>query len=280
MPLGLSQGAGLPPHEVPSPKREEGSRPRSLQRRETRSKSLAKDCTALSAAGRLAARSAESQEVVTARLCAGETSSHPSAQRVEAKRNGVWEVDTVKNGWKPLAPALQSALDTAMAMSVDRVEVLIDPVSRTWYMDVASADDEVRQRCTWYVVFPRRQEMGKIDGAPPRSVRWAPEERSPVTLAPSERRMPNSHEETRVRSGLAFVVRKDCVSHPQKCVSERRGKMVRIVRMCRRICRVTQRETRSCSPRSVGSSLTVRCLSGCSRMYRRGTPRTGTLAWC
>lgn len=101
----------------------------------------------------------------------------------------------MKNGWKPLAPALQSALDTAMAMSVDRVEVLIDPVSRTWYMDVASADDEVRQRCTWYVVFPRRQEMGKIDGAPPRSVRWAPEERSPVTLAPSERRMPNSHEE-------------------------------------------------------------------------------------
>ncbi|CAL1143425.1 unnamed protein product [Cladocopium goreaui] len=54
--------------------------------------------------------------------------------------SGQWQVRTVKRGWATLAPALQAALTQAMSQIEDRVEILIDPDTRTWVRDVHHVD--------------------------------------------------------------------------------------------------------------------------------------------
>lgn len=78
----------------------------------------------------------------------------------------------MKRGWAPLAPALQPALDAAMSSTAERVEVLVDPVARSWVPDPAAAGEAIRQRCVVYVALPLEQKMGKVGGEPPRPVRW------------------------------------------------------------------------------------------------------------
>jgi hypothetical protein len=82
-----------------------------------------------------------------------------------------WEVHTKKRGWAPLAPALQPALDAAMASNEERVELLIDTVARSWVPNPAAVDDTTRQRCVVYVALPRERKMGKVGGEPPRPIR-------------------------------------------------------------------------------------------------------------
>jgi len=98
---------------------------------------------------------------------------------------GAWEVDTLKKGWAPLAPALQPALDLAMGTTPlqERVEILVDLATKMWVQRGAAGstqvDDEeeqiLRARCLVYVVFPPEGTMGKVGGAPPRQIRWRPE---------------------------------------------------------------------------------------------------------
>lgn len=91
---------------------------------------------------------------------------------VVPSRSGDWEVHTVKKGWAPLAPALQPALDAAMASTAEMVEVLVDPVARSWVPNPAAVGDDVRHRCVVYLALPHQQLMGKVGGEPPRPVRW------------------------------------------------------------------------------------------------------------
>jgi len=89
---------------------------------------------------------------------------------------GEWEVHTVTKGWAPLALALQPALDAALVASprVERVEILLDPTAKSWVAEPDSVSDNVRRRCTVYVVFPLEQKMGKVGGESPRPLRWRP----------------------------------------------------------------------------------------------------------
>jgi len=102
------------------------------------------------------------------------SSASPGRQEVDTflSCNGEWEVHTVKRGWAPLAPALQPALNAAMDAAAERVEVLVDPVVRSWVADPAMVAEAVRQRCVVYVALPRQRMMGKVGGEPPRPVRW------------------------------------------------------------------------------------------------------------
>ena len=68
-----------------------------------------------------------------------------------------YEVNTTSKGWAPLAPALQPALDEAMSKDVDRIEVIIDPVARTWVRDLALLDESVQQRCVTYPLWPSKE---------------------------------------------------------------------------------------------------------------------------
>jgi len=89
----------------------------------------------------------------------------------ELDAGGVWEVHRKKQGWTPLAPALQPALDAAMATAAERVELLIDTATRSWVPSSAALDEATRHRCTVYVAFPRESKMGKLGGEPPRPIR-------------------------------------------------------------------------------------------------------------
>lgn len=106
---------------------------------------------------------------------AGSDACRAADQPVEdSSSEGQWEVDTVRRGWAPLAPALQSALDFAMASSAARVEILIDPVERAWLADPSTVDEARRRRCAVYVALPKESRMGKVGGEPPRAVRRQP----------------------------------------------------------------------------------------------------------
>ncbi|CAJ1430096.1 unnamed protein product [Effrenium voratum] len=82
---------------------------------------------------------------------------------------GQWQVRTVKRGWATLAPALQGALTQAMCQIQDRVEILVDPSTRSW---VSDADPALRARCLVYEAYPLDRKMGKAGGEAPRPVRW------------------------------------------------------------------------------------------------------------
>lgn len=86
--------------------------------------------------------------------------------------SGQWQVRTVKRGWATLAPALQAALTQAMSQIEDRVEILIDPDTRTWVRDVHHVDAATRARCQVYEAFPIDRKMGKVGGEAPRALRW------------------------------------------------------------------------------------------------------------
>lgn len=92
----------------------------------------------------------------------------------DASGAGMWEVNTTSKGWAPLAPALQPALDEAMSMDVDHIELIIDPVARIWVRELNSLDESIQQRCVTYIALPKEQKMGKVGGAPPRPVRRRP----------------------------------------------------------------------------------------------------------
>jgi len=79
----------------------------------------------------------------------------------------------VRRGWAPLAPALQAALDFAMASNEDRVELLIDPTSRAWLPNSPAIDEARRRSCAVYVALPKERRMGKVGGEAPRPIRWA-----------------------------------------------------------------------------------------------------------
>jgi len=96
----------------------------------------------------------------------------PAAPQLDTSEAlGFWEVHTVKKGWAPLAPALQPALDSAMRMSLERVELLVDPIARAWVPNPDAVDEAIRRRCAVYVAYPLECTMGKVDGAPPRPLR-------------------------------------------------------------------------------------------------------------
>lgn len=88
--------------------------------------------------------------------------------------HGVWEVHRKKQGWTPLAPALQPALDDAMTSAAERVELLVDTAMRSWVPSSAAVDEVTRQRCAVYIAFPRESKMGKLGGEPPRPIRRRP----------------------------------------------------------------------------------------------------------
>eukprot|EP00490_Sorites_sp_Unknown_P003738 CAMPEP_0114641190 /NCGR_PEP_ID=MMETSP0191-20121206/2117_1 /TAXON_ID=126664 /ORGANISM="Sorites sp." /LENGTH=106 /DNA_ID=CAMNT_0001853199 /DNA_START=49 /DNA_END=369 /DNA_ORIENTATION=- len=67
--------------------------------------------------------------------------------------SGQWQVRSVKRGWATLAPALQAALTSAMSQIQDRVEILIDPETRTWVHDVHDVDAATRARCQVYEAY-------------------------------------------------------------------------------------------------------------------------------
>lgn len=95
----------------------------------------------------------------------------PRSVAPDACAGGCWEVHREKHGWTPLAPALQPALDAAMASNKERVELLIDTSSKAWVPD---ADEAAMRRCAVYVALPRESKMGKVGGEPPRPIRWRP----------------------------------------------------------------------------------------------------------
>lgn len=91
----------------------------------------------------------------------------------------------MKCGWAPLAPALQPALDAAMASVASCVEIRIDPATKAWIPDAADVDEEIVRRCVVYAACPLEKTLGKVGGSPPRSVRWSPvslDETSPRRL--------------------------------------------------------------------------------------------------
>merc|ERR1711988_255425 len=72
----------------------------------------------------------------------------------------------------PLAPALQGALTAAMQSDQERVEILIDPSTRSWIQNISIVETVVKEQCCVYEAFPRDRRMGKVGGEPPRPVRW------------------------------------------------------------------------------------------------------------
>jgi len=97
-----------------------------------------------------------------------------AAQCARDSCGGHWEVDTVRKGWAPLSPWLQPALRWAMSLQQERVEILIDPHTRTWLWDPASdlLGEKRRSQCDVFIAHPLERRMGKVGGERPRQVRW------------------------------------------------------------------------------------------------------------
>lgn len=70
-----------------------------------------------------------------------------------------------------------------MALSQERVEIMIDPSTRAWLPDITAVAEARRQRCALYVAMPHERRMGKVGGEAPRPVRWRPVGESPCEPA-------------------------------------------------------------------------------------------------